>query len=307
MSEEGGDLYERLVDAANSIFGSHPGKRAFHAKGFFCEGTFRAGAESASLTRAAHMQGQEVPILVRFSTGGGDPATHDGGHEARGMAIKFQLGEQITDLLGITTPVFAARTPEDFLELLQARAPDPETGEPDFDKIGAYLEAHPEAGPAVQATVATPPPASFAQLAYNSLHAFRLVDGDGNGTWVRYRIEPRAGEATIDDEEAQSRDADYLRAELEQRLESGAALFDLVFVVGEEGDSTEDPTQAWPRERRRVQAGTFEVTQIADDPERGGGIVVFDPVNVIDGIELPEDPILHARSRAYSVSADRRV
>ena len=49
------------------------------------------------------------------------------------------------------------------------------------------------------------------------------------------------------------------------------------------------------------------MTQIADDPERGGGIVVFDPVNVIDGIELPEDPILHARSRAYSVSADRRV
>ena len=306
MADEG-DLYERLVDAANGIFGSHPRTRALHAKGFFCEGTFRATPEAAGLTRAAHLQGQEVSILVRFSTGGGDPATHDGSHEARGMAIKFRLGdEQATDLLGVTTPVFVARTPEDFLELLLARTPDPETGEPDFEKIGAYLERHPEAGPGVEATVATLPPASFARLAYNSLHAFRLVDGDGAGTWVRYRIEPKAGEATVSDEEGQARGADFLRGELEERLGSGPAEFDLFFVLGVDGDSTEDPTQAWPEERRRVLAGTLRVERPADDPERDGGIVVFDPVNVIDGIELPDDPILHARSRAYSVSAARR-
>jgi len=307
VAEEGRDLHERLVDAANGIFGSPSGSRALHAKGFFCEGTFRAAPEAARLTRAAHMQGQEVPILVRFSTGGGDPATHDGAHEARGMAIKFQLGDnQATDLLGVTTPVFVARTPEDFLELLLARTPDPETGEPDFEKIGAYLEQHPEAAPGVEATVTTPPPASFAQLAYNSLHAFRLLDGDGAGTWVRYRIEPRAGEATVSDEEGQARGADFLRGELEERLGSGPAEFDLFFVLGEDGDSTEDPTQAWPPERRRVHAGTLRVERVIDEPERDGAIVVFDPVNVIDGIELPDDPILHARSRAYSVSAARR-
>lgn len=305
---DGEDLHERLVDAANGIFGAHPRARALHAKGFFCEGSFRATPQAAALTRAAHLQGGEVPVLVRFSIGGGDPATHDGGHEARGMAIKFQLGEdRVTDLLGVTTPVFVARTPEDFLDLLLARAPDPKTGEPDFERLGAYLEAHPEAGPGVEATVAAPPPASFARLAYNSLHAFQLVDGEGRGTWVRYRIEPRAGEAAIDDEEAQGRDADYLRGELEERLASGPAVFDLQFVIGQEGDPTEDPTAAWPPDRRRVSAGTFEIDRVVEDPEADGGIVVFDPVNVIDGIELPEDPILHARSRAYTVSAARRA
>jgi catalase len=35
--------------------------------------------------------------------------------------------------------------------------------------------------------------------------------------------------------------------------------------------------------------------------------MIFDPGNVIDGIEPSDDPILHARSAAYSVSFDRRT
>ena len=42
------------------------------------------------------------------------------------------------------------------------------------------------------------------------------------------------------------------------------------------------------------------------DPESGGDVVVFDPTRVIDGVELSDDPILHARPKAYSVSIDRR-
>jgi catalase len=167
------DLHEQLVDAANGIYGSHDRTRALHAKGFFCEGSFVAGPEAAMLTRAAHMQGERIPALIRFSTGGGNPSGHDSTREARGMAIKLRLPDgRATDLLGVTTPLFIARTPEDFLELLVLRKPDPETGQPDMEKLGDYLQRHPEAMAGVQATVGTPPPASYAQLAYNSLHAF---------------------------------------------------------------------------------------------------------------------------------------
>jgi catalase len=302
------ELHERLVDAANAIYGSHPHARALHAKGFYCEGAFEATPEAAGLSRAPHFQGREVQALIRFSVGSGDPQGHDGVREPKGLAIKLTLpaGEQ-TDLLCVTTPVFATRTPEDFLELLQARRPDPENGQPDLAKVGAFLEAHPESLPAIQATLGTPPPASFAQLAYNSQHAFGLVDGDGKTTWVRYRIEPRAGEATIDDEEASARERDYLRAELEERLKGGPVVFDLVLVIGEEGDPIDDPTAAWPQERRRVTGGRLEVRAIVDDPEADGEVVVFDPIRVVDGIELPADPVLHARSPAYSVSVSRRA
>jgi catalase len=94
---------------------------------------------------------------------------------------------------------------------------------------------------------------------------------------------------------------------MEERLRSGPAGFELWLVIGEADDPVDDPTAPWPEGRRRVAAGRIEVERVIDDPERDGEIVVFDPVNVIDGIELPEDPILHARSRAYSVSAARRA
>ena len=56
-----------------------------------------------------------------------------------------------------------------------------------------------------------------------------------------------------------------------------------------------------------VEAGRLEVTATVEDPEKGGDVVVFDPTRVIDGVELSDDVILHARPRAYSVSIDRRA
>ena len=57
---------------------------------------------------------------------------------------------------------------------------------------------------------------------------------------------------------------------------------------------------------RELSAGTVEVTAPIADPEADGGLVVFDPVRVVDGIELSEDPILRYRERAYSASVSRR-
>jgi catalase len=306
--EVSGDLSEQIVDAIADVFGSHPRSRALHAKGFYCDALFEATPEAAALSRAPHLQGGDVPALVRFSTASGDPDVHDGRREGRGMAVKFDLGDgAITDLLCVTSPTFLARNPEDFLELMRARRPDPETGEPDLERLGAYLQEHPEALPAVQATAGLEPPASFAALAYNSLHAFRLVNAAGDGRWVRYRWEPPGGERRIPDEEAMARDPGYLRAEMEERLAVGPAELELSCVLGEEGDAVDDPTAPWPEERERVALGALRLQSLVADQEEGGDIVVFDPVNVVDGIELPDDPILYARSAAYTVSAARRA
>ncbi|MFN8160267.1 MAG: catalase family peroxidase [Solirubrobacterales bacterium] len=297
-----------IVDTINRLYGRHPHARALHAKGLFCEGTFRASAEAGALCRAPHLQGSEVPVTIRFSTAGGDPGVHDGEREGRGMAVRFRPGGgEVSDLLCVTSPTFLVGTPEDFLELLRARMPDPETGAPDMEKVGAFLGAHPEAMPAVQANLGTEPPSSFARLAYNSLHAFRLLDAAGAGRWVRYRWEPELGEERIGDEEAKSRGPDHLRADLQARVAAGEAAFSLVLVLGEDSDPTDNPAAPWPEDRERVVAGRLEVTSLIADPESDGSIVVFDPTNVCDGIELPDDPILFARSRAYSVSAERRA
>ncbi len=303
-----GDLYEQLVDAAGAIYGSHSHRRALHAKGTWCAGAFTATPDAAKLSRAAHFQGQPVTALIRFSNASGDPESHDAGREARGMAVKLRSadGEEM-DILGTTNPAFATRTPEEFLDLLQLRAPDPDTGQPDMEKLGAFLAAHPESQPAIQATIGAEPPASLAQLNYRSPHSFKLVNANGEGTWVRYRWRPQAGEARIPDDEAHERGRDYLREELTERFRNGPARFDLVLQLAAEGDPIDDSTAIWPEDRQEVVAGGLEVTEIVDDPESGDHIEVFDPARIIDGIELSNDPVLHARPRAYSVSAYRRL
>ena len=66
-----------------------------------------------------------------------------------------------------------------------------------------------------------------------------------------------------------------------------------------------DPMSVWKGSRDFV-AGWLEVTTAEDDHEADGDVVVFDPTRVVDGIELSDDPILHVRSHAYSVSIERR-
>src|SRR5215469_6527941 len=63
----------QLVNQFRTMFGVHPGFRANHAKGAVFEGTFTPTAAAKGLSKAAHLAGPAVPIVVRFSNGGGLP------------------------------------------------------------------------------------------------------------------------------------------------------------------------------------------------------------------------------------------
>ena len=89
------------------------------------------------------------------------------------------------------------------------------------------------------------------------------------------------------------------------RLARGPVRFDLRVTVAADGDDPHDPMSVW-KGAREFSAGTIEVTAPVPDPEADGGPVVFDPVRVVDGITLSDDPILHYRAHAYSVSISRR-
>lgn len=223
------------------------------------------------------------------------------------MAVKLYLPDgTTTDLVCLSRRQFFVRTPEDFLEFTRARKPDPETGKPDMERLGAFLGAHPEAGPAVQEQLASRPPVSYATVSYNGLHAFGFVAPDGTRRWVRYRWRPEAGEAVLDDEQAAACDRDYLQEEIAQRLGAGPVEFDLLAAVAVEGDPIEDPTLAWPDERETIELGRLRITAIATDRERDGDVLVMDPTRVTDGIELSADPILNVRGDVYAESVFRR-
>src|SRR5215216_1527028 len=260
------ELAEAAVDAINAITGEHEGHRAAHAKGTLLRGTFTGSG--SGLTSAAHMGERSVPVTARFSNGGGEPAIPDYAKEGRGLAVKFYLPDgSRTDVVALSLPCFFARTPEDFLDFTRARKPDPETGQPDFEKIGAWLPDHPEAGPAIQAALSADPPESYATVVYNSIHAFKWTAPDGTERWVRYRFEPEAGERTLSEEDARALGRDYLQEEI---LVRDAAVFRYVVVIADESDVVNDPTIAWPSERENVEVGRLELSGPDTEREQGG-------------------------------------
>ncbi len=303
----GGSLPEQIVDAIHDINGRHEGTRAVHAKGVVCAGSFTPTPGAAKLTRAAHMQAGPVRATVRFSNGSGDPAAPDSAKDGRGLAVKLYLEDgSRTDLVALTLPRFFVRNAEDFLDFTRARKPDPETGQPDMAKLGAFLEGHPEALPAIQHALSQPAPASYAQLEYHGIHAFKWIAPDGQERWIRFSFRPLAGVAGISDEEAAERSGDYLQEEIRERLEREPIEFELEVSIAQEGDDPDDPTEPWPADRERVVAGTLRIEELDRTRERDGDVLVFDPTRVTDGIELSDDPILHVRPDAYAVSVEHR-
>jgi catalase len=309
VTELATDLGDRLIDAIGLLFAQQPGHRAAHAKGFLCGGEFAATPEAATVSRAMHLSGDPVKAHVRFSIGGGNPGARDGSKDGRGMATKFYLPDgSTTDIVALTLSVFMVRNAEDFIAFTEARVPDPQTGKPDMEKLGAYLAAHPEAGPSIQEALQFQPPASYAQLTYHSIHCYGLENAAGERRYGRYHWIPEAGEAFLDEAEASARPRDYLEDELRRRFASGPVRFRLELELAAPDDPVDDPTAAWPDGRERVVLGQLELDRLAEgERERDGDVLVFDPTRVTDGIEMTADPILRARTSAYRASVTRRT
>lgn len=288
------------VDVINARFGRHAGRRALHAKGIWCRGTFRATPEAAALSRAVHLQGGDVPVLARLSNGGGNPNVPDYAPDVRGLAVKFEMpGGEATDLVSQSLPHFISRTPEEFLDLLRAQ-----TGRAAAIKLPMFL-ARPRALRWLPVNVkALRPIDGFDRCRYYGVHAFAWVTAKGTKTHVRCDWQPVKSERRIGLRDARSRGRDYL---FERLPESLPARWTLDAQIADPDDVVDDPSERWPPSRRRIDAGTLELTEIIEDPEAGGEIVVFDAVRVTDGIELTDDPVLNFRPLAYSESASRRA
>jgi catalase len=289
------------IDAANAVFGVHPGFRALHAKGVRVAGRFVATPAAAALSSAAHLSGAEVPVVVRFSGGAGNPEHPDFLPEPKGMAVKFTLPDgATTDIVAVTTSVFPVATPEGFIALLRAQAKP--------HRLAALLARNPRVAVALaKAAPSLRPIASFAAARYHALHAFRLTDAAGGSRFVRYRLLPGDLEQHLSPMAARRLGPDYLIPRLVARLAEGPVTFTLEAQIAGEGATVDDPSRTWPADWERVALGTLTLTGLDESRERDGDVLVFDPTRVVPGIELSDDPVLHFRSPAYRESVARRT
>jgi len=101
---------------------------------------------------------------------------------------------------------------------------------------------------------------------------------------------------------------DFLEGNLIERTKKGPAVWDMIVYVGEPGDPQDNPTLAWPEERKHFKAGTLTIKE-ATAQQKGVACepINFDPLVMADGIRPTNDPILLFRSPAYAVSFGKRL
>jgi catalase len=284
-------IEQQLVDAMNKVFGVHPGFRANHAKGIVAKGNFKASAEAAGLSRAALFNGSPIPVTVRFSDSTGIPNVPDGSANANphGMAIKFHLPNGAdTDMVINSLKFFPVATGEDFRDLLLALAESPPNA-PKPTKFEQFAASHPSV-PAAFATVSTPD--SFADEEYYSIDAFVFVNATGARQAVRYQMIPERV-VHLAAADAAKQPPNFLMDELPERLKHGPVTFHLRAQLATAGDSTKDPTIAWPNDRKSVELGVLTINKVVADSAETEKKLLFLPGALTEGIEKSDDPLIN--------------
>ena len=253
-----------------------------------------------------------MPVIGRLSLAGGQPYMPDRPAAVpatvRSMALAFRPpdGEEWRTVM-IDIPVFVVKDPESFYELLLAARPDPATGQPDPAKMKDFLAGHPETARALQIVQASPFSSGFANASYNSLDAFRFVNGAGASTPVRWSmtaLEPFEPEPPA---QSAAQDKNYLFDALIARIGQAPLQWHLVVTIGQPGDPADDATIPWPSNREHVDIGMLTINRIEGEALGNCLDVNFDPLVLPSGIEPSDDPLLSAQSAAYSESFTRRA
>lgn len=294
-----------MINRFQDVNGVHPGFRRNHAKGVCVEGHFEANDNGSLLSKAFVFHPGRVAVEGRLATAVGVPYAPDTNTRVRSMALRFVSGDGEEWRTGMNDiPVFGVRDAKGFYDQLLAFKIDPATGAPDPAKVAAFFEAHPEAAKAAAAIKAVPFSSGFDNARYNSLNAFVFRSGNGTPTTVRWSMVP---EAAFEPEGPMPPDTNFLFDDFIQKVQSRPLRWKLFVALAEPGDDTRDATVAWPATRKQIELGTLTLDQVKTEEAGNCRDINFDPLVLPDGIEPSGDPLLSARSAAYSVSFRRRA
>ena len=297
----------RFIDGFEEVNGVHPGFRRNHAKGLGVSGFFESNGNGVRLSKAAVFQAGRIPVIGRFSIGGGQPYAADNPNAVRGLGLQFSLPNgELWRTAMISLPVFPFRTPEAFYEQLLASKIDPATKKPDAAKMQAFLARHPETVSATNVIKSQEVSSGFANTTFHGLNAFLFTNSAGDSVPIRWLLKP-AQPFEPTQPTAKPSDQNFLFDALIAAIHHQPLQWHLVLIVGQPGDPTNDATIAWPVEREQVDVGILTLDRAESDETSAATGLNFDPLVLPAGIAPSDDPLLSARSAVYSRSFTKRA
>jgi catalase len=153
-------------------------------------------------------------------------------------------------------------------------------------------------------------PRSFRMMEGFGVHTFRLVNAEGQSSFVKFHWKPRLGlQSTIWDEanKLQAADNDFQRRDLWEAIDTGdfpqwdlgIQVFDQAFAEAQPYDVL-DATKLIPEEDVPVRViGTLTLNRNPDNFFAETEQVAFLPTNIVPGIDFTNDPLLQGRLFSY--------
>jgi len=292
-------------------------ERVVHARGFGLHGYFELTDSLADVSCADLFQrvGERTEAFVRFSTVAGNKGSFDLARDVRGFAVKLYTKEGNWDLVGNNIPVFFIQDAIKFPDLIHAVKPEADRGFPQaqtaHDNFWDFASLSPESMHMIMWIMSDRTiPRSFRFMEGFGVHTFRLVDADGNSTFVKFHWKPRQGLQSVLWNEAvkiNGADPDFHRRDMWSAIQAGdypewdlgVQLFDAEFADRFAFDVL-DATKIIPEEDVPVRVvGRLVLDRVVDNFFAETEQVAFCTQNIVRGIDFTDDPLLQGRNFSY--------
>lgn len=292
-------------------------ERVVHARGYGAHGFFENYKPLSKYTRADLFQraGERTPAFVRFSTVAGSKGSADLARDVRGFAVKLYTKEGNWDIVGNNIPVFFIQDAIKFPDLIHAVKEEPDRAFPQaqsaHDTFWDFVSLTPESMHMIMWVMSDRAiPRSLRFMEGFGVHTFRLVNGKGESTFVKFHWKPKLGMQSVLWNEAvkiNGADPDFHRRDLWNAIQSGNfpewelqfQLFDQDFADSFDFDVL-DPTKLIPEELLPpIPVGRLVLDRMPDNFFAETEQVAFMTQNVPPGIDFSNDPLLQGRNFSY--------
>ena len=292
-------------------------ERVVHARGSAAHGFFECLEPLGDITRAAFLQNkrERVPVFTRFSTVAGNKGSFDLARDVRGFAVKFYTPEGNFDLVGNNIPVFFIQDAIKFPDLVHAAKQDPDREFPQaqtaHDTFWDYISLTPESMHMIMWTMSDRAiPRSYRMMEGFGVHTFRLVNTNGQSTFVKFHWRPKLGMQSVVWDEAvkiNGADPDFHRRDLWDAIDKGDfPEFELCLQTFTQRQADKfdfdvlDATKLIPEELVPLRVvGRMVLDRNPDNFFAETEQVAFCAANVVPGIDFTNDPLLQGRLFSY--------
>jgi catalase len=288
-------------------------ERVVHAKGSGAYGTFTCTKSDMKKYTTAKVfePGKRTPMLLRFSTVGGEKGSADSERDPRGFAMKFYTEEGNWDLVGNNTPVFFIRDPLKFGDFIHTQKRDPETNLKSPRMMWDFWSLSPES--LHQVTILFSDrgtPKGYRHMNGYGSHTFSLINDKNELFYVKYHFKTKQGIDNFTAEEAnhmKSVDMDYSQSDLFSSIEKGDyPKWTVQIQIMPEAEAVTyhinpfDLTKVWPHvDYPVIEIGEFELNRNPKNYFAEIEQSAFEPRNVVPGMGFSPDRMLQGRLISY--------